>query len=121
MNFACTVYTPSCSTLPQMDPLDKFKQNQREGWAHFAPLEIMTTPTAAQLVRFARVRPGDGVLDSPDFNPPVVINESAVRRLGFASPQAAIGQTVLWPPLWDDTMRRPTETDFPRKPSRIIG
>jgi SAM-dependent methyltransferase len=46
-----------------MDPLDTFKQNQREGWAHFAPLEIMTTPTAAQLVRFARVRAGDGVLD----------------------------------------------------------
>ena len=46
-----------------MDPLDQFKQNQREGWAHFAPLEIVTTATAGQLVRFARVRAGDGVLD----------------------------------------------------------
>jgi SAM-dependent methyltransferase len=46
-----------------MDALDKFKQNQREGWAHFAPLEVMTTPTAGQLVKFARVKSGDGVLD----------------------------------------------------------
>lgn len=46
-----------------MDVLDKFKQNQREGWAHFAPLELITTPPAAQLVKFARVKAGDGVLD----------------------------------------------------------
>lgn len=46
-----------------MDALDKFKQNQREGWAHFAPLELMTTAPAAQLVRFAGVKAGDGVLD----------------------------------------------------------
>jgi SAM-dependent methyltransferase len=46
-----------------MDPLDKFKQNQREGWAHFGPLEVLTTAPAAQLVRFARVKAGDGVLD----------------------------------------------------------
>lgn len=46
-----------------MDPLDKFKQNQREGWAHFAPLEAITTPPAGQLVKFAGVKPGDGVLD----------------------------------------------------------
>lgn len=46
-----------------MDALDTFKQNQREGWAHFAPLELLTTPTAAQLVAFARVRAEDGVLD----------------------------------------------------------
>jgi len=46
-----------------MDALDKFKQNQREGWAHFGPLELITTSPAAQLVRFARVRAEDGVLD----------------------------------------------------------
>ena len=46
-----------------MDALDTFKQNQREGWAHFAPLEALTTPTAAQLVRYARVKAEDGVLD----------------------------------------------------------
>jgi len=45
------------------DPLDKFKQMQREGWAHFAPLEAWTTPTAAQLVKYAGVRAGQKVLD----------------------------------------------------------
>jgi SAM-dependent methyltransferase len=46
-----------------MDVLDKFKQNQREGWAYFAPLEVITTAPAGQLVKYARVKPGDGVLD----------------------------------------------------------
>jgi ubiquinone/menaquinone biosynthesis C-methylase UbiE len=46
-----------------MDAFDKFKQNQREAWAHFAPLEAITTPPAGQLVKFARVKPQDGVLD----------------------------------------------------------
>jgi SAM-dependent methyltransferase len=46
-----------------MDALDKFKQNQREAWASFAPLELITTPPAAQLVEFARVKAEDGVLD----------------------------------------------------------
>ena len=45
------------------DPLTQFKQNQREGWAHFAPLEAFTTPTAAQLVKFAGVTSGQKVLD----------------------------------------------------------
>lgn len=46
-----------------MDPLETFKANQREGWAHFAPLELMTTQPAAELVKFARVKAGDRVLD----------------------------------------------------------
>ena len=46
-----------------MDPLAAFKEMQRQGWAHFAPLEAFTTPTAARLVRFAGVRSGQRVLD----------------------------------------------------------
>ena len=45
------------------DPFLQFKQAQREGWAHFAPLESMTTPAAAQLVDHARVQAGQRVLD----------------------------------------------------------
>lgn len=45
------------------DPFAQFKQVQREGWAYFAPLEIYTTPPAAQLVKLARVRAGQKVLD----------------------------------------------------------
>ncbi|HYM80236.1 MAG TPA: class I SAM-dependent methyltransferase [Candidatus Limnocylindria bacterium] len=43
--------------------LDAFKAAQRQGWAHFAPLEAFTTPPAARLVRFAGVRSGQHVLD----------------------------------------------------------
>src|SRR5580765_1892334 len=46
-----------------MDPFAKFKDTQRQSWAHFAPLESQTTPPAAQLVRHARVRAGQRVLD----------------------------------------------------------
>lgn len=47
-----------------MDALTKFKEMQRQGWAHFAPLEMWTTPAAARLVRHARVAPGARVLDA---------------------------------------------------------
>lgn len=43
--------------------LARFKEMQRQGWVHFAPLETLTTPAAAQLVRHAGVRAGQRVLD----------------------------------------------------------
>jgi SAM-dependent methyltransferase len=46
-----------------MDPLAGFKEAQKQGWAHFAPLELMTAPPAARLVEYARVRAGHRVLD----------------------------------------------------------
>jgi SAM-dependent methyltransferase len=45
------------------DPFDGFKAMQKQGWAHFAPLEMFTTIPAAQLVKFAGVRAGQRVLD----------------------------------------------------------
>jgi len=45
------------------DPIAKFKETQRQGWKHFAPLEMMTTPAAARLVKHAGVRAGQDVLD----------------------------------------------------------
>jgi len=53
------------SALPstQPDPFLQFKQAQKQGWAHFAPLETLTTPSAAQLVRHAGIRAGNRVLD----------------------------------------------------------
>jgi len=46
-----------------MDPIAKFKEAQKQGWAHFAPLESVTTPTAARLAKFAGVQSGQRVLD----------------------------------------------------------
>jgi len=45
------------------DPIAQFKENQRQGWKHFIPLEAMTTPAAARLVKHANVRAGQEVLD----------------------------------------------------------
>jgi SAM-dependent methyltransferase len=48
---------------PTPDPFFQFKQAQKQGWVHFSPLEVNTIPQAARLVRHARVRAGDRVLD----------------------------------------------------------
>src|SRR5881392_1667265 len=45
------------------DAIAEFKNTQRQGWKHFAPLEALTTPAAARLVKFAKVRAGQNVLD----------------------------------------------------------
>jgi SAM-dependent methyltransferase len=46
-----------------MDPFESLKAAQKQGWAHFAPLEAITTPCAAKLVKWAGVRSGQQVLD----------------------------------------------------------
>ena len=46
-----------------MDGLAELKQALKEGWAHFAPLEVFTTAAAGRLVRHAGVRQGAHVLD----------------------------------------------------------
>lgn len=48
---------------PAADPYAPFKAAQRDGWSHFGPLAMFTTPPAARLVRFAGIRAGDRVLD----------------------------------------------------------
>src|SRR5256886_14073438 len=45
------------------DAIARFKEAQRQGWKHFAPLEGLTTPAAARLVKWANVRAGENVLD----------------------------------------------------------
>jgi len=47
----------------QQDPFEKFKAAQREAWSSFAPVEIITTPPAARLVKFAEVAAGQRLLD----------------------------------------------------------
>lgn len=46
-----------------VDPFKEFKDRQREGWKYFTPIEAMTTPVAARLVRFAELEPEQAVLD----------------------------------------------------------
>ncbi|HLW99147.1 MAG TPA: methyltransferase domain-containing protein [Candidatus Acidoferrales bacterium] len=46
-----------------MDTFEAFKTAQKQGWAHFAPLEMVTMMPAAQLVKFSGVKPSLQVLD----------------------------------------------------------
>ena len=50
-------------TAETNDPFAAFKAAQREAWASFVPVEIVTTPPAAKLVKFAAVEEGQRVLD----------------------------------------------------------
>jgi SAM-dependent methyltransferase len=56
-----------------MDDFKQFKEVQKQGWAHFAPLETFTIPAAAQLVRHAGIRSGQRVLDVACGTGPVAI------------------------------------------------
>lgn len=49
--------------MPVTDPITEFKAKQRDGWSHFAPLEMITIPVAARLVRFADIKRGQSMLD----------------------------------------------------------
>jgi len=67
------------------------------GWVDFGALEFYgLRPVAGRF--FERNRGDDGRLVSGDStgNPSIVINETAMRALGFASPAQAIGKTVIW-------------------------
>ncbi|MFI4936257.1 MAG: FtsX-like permease family protein [Caulobacterales bacterium] len=66
---------------------------------------------------FSRDHGGDSVLTSPDLpaEPPVVINQTAARNLGYADPRGAIGQPMVW--------TRFVKLDAPpvTGPSQIVG
>jgi putative ABC transport system permease protein len=77
-------------------------------------------PVAGRL--FARDRGADDVLHNSslaDTNPSMVINESAARSLGYATPQAAIGQYRIWNRIVFDWQRGITPT--PNQSSQIVG
>jgi putative ABC transport system permease protein len=71
---------------------------------------------------FSRDQGEDVVLDrpgaGPDVQPSIVINETAVRELGFGAPQNALGKTISWG-RWS-SLTAPGPLPSPR-PSQIVG
>ena len=67
------------------------------GWVDFGGLEFYgLSPLAGRF--FDRNHGDDGRLVAGDTtgNPSIVVNETAMRTLGFSSPSEAIGKTVTW-------------------------
>ena len=73
------------------DPFGEFKQKQREMWASFTPTALFTTPVAAQLVKFAEIKPGERVLD--------VATGTGVVAITAARHGAKVTGLDLTPPL----------------------
>jgi putative ABC transport system permease protein len=70
---------------------------------------------------FSADHPGDDGAKHADDAPPVVINASAARTLGFASPQAAVGQWVNWHFINQDYAGLKGDPNRARRPSQIAG
>jgi putative ABC transport system permease protein len=112
----------SAFALNLADNLTKATVDGRNVSVHTAPVDFNffgvynISPLAGRL--FDRRRPADGFVAGAGSNPPVIINETARLKLGFASDSAAIGKTIVWPFHTD------LATAFggdPAKPSQIIG
>ena len=92
---------------------------------------VAANPVDYRFFDIYRVRPLAGRLfdggraadsaDSPQLHQPVVLNETAARVLGFASPAAAVGRTVLWPGLADPACSGPCWAGATQAPSQVIG
>ena len=101
---------------------DEMTVDGRRALLGYAPVDFRffdvygVAPLAGRL--FDRSRPGDAFVAGAEVNPPVVINETAVKKLGFRSPQAALGHSIAWhfhPDLNSAFGRDPA------RPSQIIG
>ncbi|HLZ77039.1 FtsX-like permease family protein [Phenylobacterium sp.] len=65
-------------------------------------------------------RPADAA-NGATFHQPLVINETAVREMGFASPAQAVGQSIVWDGLADPGCTGRCWSGTTRLPSLIIG
>lgn len=66
-------------------------------------------------------RPGDDGGKLGDTAPPILLNESAVRALGFKSPQAAIGRMVTWHYYSKAALAKNGGPPPPARASEVIG
>ena len=112
----------SAMALNLANNLDNATVDGRRGTVATAPVDFGffevygVKPLAGRL--FDRNRPSDGFLGSTEVNPPVIINETAVKKLGFKSPEAALGHSVSWHFHTDLTEAFGQD---PARPSEIIG
>jgi putative ABC transport system permease protein len=70
---------------------------------------------------FDRNRAADGPSAASGSGQPVVINEAAARRLGFTSSAQAVGRSLQWHGMWDESKRQASPVRPTLQSSQIIG
>jgi putative ABC transport system permease protein len=115
----------SASAVALGDSVDMSFVGDRHSLLHYAPVDFGffevygIKPIAGRLPDAAR--PGDDGGKLGDTPPPIVLNEAAVREMGFKSPQAAVGRLLTWhfnPKFTLDNMAGPVA---PARASEVIG
>lgn len=117
------VRTAACTSSPALNrrafPLDAALHDGTPALVQGAPVgpgffELQSIPPVAGRL-FSEAR-GEDV--SSVAQPSLILNETAVTRLGFRSPQEAVGRTISW------SRRRPgslPNQSEPMRPSTIVG
>lgn len=90
------------------DPFEELKARQRAMWASFGPTALFTTPVASQLVKFARIVPGEKVLD--------VGTGTGVVAITAARAGADVTGLDLTPELLAQARENATLAGYPRIP-----
>lgn len=110
----------SANALNFTDSLDALKVGDHSanidgGGVDFGFFEVFgVKPLAGRL--FRQVRPADDLHADPSAVAAIVLNQSAARKLGFATPEAAVGQTAYW-----HGPMRLAHNNNPYAPAEIIG
>ena len=90
---SASVIVPELSNILDDTVIDGRRETMTVAPLDFGFFEVYgLKPLAGRL--FDRNRPSDGFIAGSAVNPPVVINETALKKLGFTSPQAALGHSI---------------------------
>jgi putative ABC transport system permease protein len=117
----------SPAALSMLNTTDNVLLNGRRANLNAAPVDFGffdvygVRPLAGRLFDIARSS-DDGANHAQDA-PPIVINEAAVRALGLASAEAAIGRQVQWQYVANARISDLTNNNVqpPYEPSQVIG
>jgi putative ABC transport system permease protein len=102
-----------------------------EGTSTYGSRHLQTTqePVSFGFFEVYHVKPLAGRLFDPNrpsdsakgetFNEPIILNETAARKFGFAHPADAVGKSILW--YGDPDPKDPTPLKPTVKPSQVIG
>ncbi|MFL5296144.1 MAG: FtsX-like permease family protein [Phenylobacterium sp.] len=104
---------------------DMVQSNGRYQMLSYAPVDFGffevygVAPVAGRL--FREDRPGDDGAKLGENPPPIVVNDAAVRALGYRSAQDAVGRPVAWHFLPNLSIKQLDAPSPPYRTSQIIG